>query len=204
MLLPTATIVTNQNKPIQTVGSIASPFNMGSGHINPNSASDPGLVYPIDSSEYYNFLCSPDSGLGSPSSSADPSLFCNSYPSTRALDLNLPSISFYKVKVGRVVATKRKLRNVGAASTYTLYITQPAGATLKVIPNKLTFKKGASSSYTVSVTANRASSKVSQALLTKSTGGSAIQANIAWTFGAILWVDNLGHKVRIPVAVNAV
>ncbi len=35
----------------------ADPFDMGAGHIQPNSAVDPGLVYPVDIQEYDAYLC---------------------------------------------------------------------------------------------------------------------------------------------------
>nr|CAD1831453.1 unnamed protein product [Ananas comosus var. bracteatus] len=35
----------------------ATPFSYGSGHVRPNRAMDPGLVYDLTTSDYLNFLC---------------------------------------------------------------------------------------------------------------------------------------------------
>ena len=35
----------------------ADPFDFGAGHVAPNSAADPGLVYDLTTNDYYAFLC---------------------------------------------------------------------------------------------------------------------------------------------------
>ncbi|OMO89146.1 hypothetical protein COLO4_19915 [Corchorus olitorius] len=42
----------------QPNGAEATPFDHGSGHINPTAALEPGLIYDFDSSDIINFLCS--------------------------------------------------------------------------------------------------------------------------------------------------
>lgn len=37
--------------------NLASPFDYGAGHVNPNNAIDPGLVYDTTIDDYLNFLC---------------------------------------------------------------------------------------------------------------------------------------------------
>ncbi|XVE94925.1 hypothetical protein REPUB_Repub02eG0051900 [Reevesia pubescens] len=41
----------------QSYVSPATPLDYGAGHINPNEASDPGLIYDMDTQDYINFLC---------------------------------------------------------------------------------------------------------------------------------------------------
>ncbi|GFP85807.1 subtilisin-like protease sbt5.4 [Phtheirospermum japonicum] len=36
----------------------ANPFVFGSGHIDPEKASDPGLIYDISTQDYLDYLCS--------------------------------------------------------------------------------------------------------------------------------------------------
>ncbi|KAI3901049.1 hypothetical protein MKW92_050104 [Papaver armeniacum] len=65
-------------------GSFATPFDYGSGHINPVAALDPGLIYDFNTNDIYNFLCS------------SPGLFQNLVtcpkPPIPTYDLNYPSI----------------------------------------------------------------------------------------------------------------
>lgn len=197
--------MTNRKNPIPfTNGVKATPFDMGFGHINPNSAVDPGLVFPITNHAYTGFLCSPDSGLGSPNSTIDPSLYCRKFPSTKALHLNLPSISFFNVKAGISTSTRRFVKNVGPPSTYTVVVKSPLGSVLKVSPTKLEFRRDKVLSFNVKVIPYRPSDKVQGVFFSNSTRWNTVQAKIAWTFGSITWADNKGHKVRSVVVLNSV
>lgn len=183
---------------------IATPFSKGSGHINPNSAADPGLVYPISDSGYDTFLCSPDSGLSLPESQGNYSLYCKTYPSSKAVDLNIPSITFFNVKAGKNSSTSRTLKNVGPAATYYVRIDSPAGSVLTVTPTKLKFAKGQTLKYNVTIVPSQSSSKVQSSTLTTGTTNFTVSAELYWTFGAITWIDNKGHSVRSVVALNAI
>ncbi|RCV26939.1 hypothetical protein SETIT_5G285700v2 [Setaria italica] len=58
-IMTTATTVANDGNPIpDETGAEATPFSYGSGHVNPVSALDPGLVYDTTLADYTNFLCS--------------------------------------------------------------------------------------------------------------------------------------------------
>lgn len=200
-----ANLFTNRNRPIRFgAGGSATPFNMGSGHLNPNSAVDPGLVYPIPMGGYKYFLCSPDSKLNSKYSLFKPSKFCTSYPSTRVVDLNSPSISFYKAKVNARIRTNRTMQNVGKPSTYNVFVSPPRGVKLVVSPTKVSIKSGQTITYTITATPLKTSKSMKGATVTRSGYESSINAVQYWTFGRITWYDNKGHKVRINVAVNAI
>src|SRR5688572_7377061 len=100
----------------------ADPFDMGSGHITPNSAVDPGLVYDAGLFEYAAFTCGMNLGVFSPGSCTflaglgipfDPS------------DLNLASIGIAELAGSQTVV--RTVTNVGPAATYTVSVDAPPG-----------------------------------------------------------------------------
>ena len=118
-------------------GDDASPFAMGAGHIKPNSAADPGLVYNAGFNDYLGFLC----GTGELVASFCPSI--QIVPS----NLNLASIAIGKLTGAQTV--KRTLTNVGPTRTYTVSVTPPPGIAVTVTPTSLTLNTGQSASYTV-------------------------------------------------------
>ncbi|TFW34277.1 S8 family serine peptidase [Massilia horti] len=114
------------------------PFGQGAGHVNPNGASDPGLVYNAVQTDYKRYMC----GQGVTTECQNGTM-----PS---YDLNMPSIT-----VGNVLGTvtvNRSVTNVGATSaTYTAAITVP-GFTASVSPSSLTIAPGATKAFTVTLT----------------------------------------------------
>ncbi|RVW49785.1 Subtilisin-like protease SBT4.8 [Vitis vinifera] len=58
-MMTTAYLLDNTQGPIMdmTTGVAGTPLDFGAGHINPNMAMDPGLVYDIEAQDYINFLC---------------------------------------------------------------------------------------------------------------------------------------------------
>jgi subtilisin family serine protease len=60
-LMTTAYVTNNKGSPIKDsspAGSPATPFDIGAGHVNPERAREPGLVYDISTEDYVNYLCS--------------------------------------------------------------------------------------------------------------------------------------------------
>lgn len=171
----------------ERIGTIATPLAMGSGHINPNKALDPGLVYDIDSADYTNHLCALNFTSNQIRTiTRSTSYNCSSKPS---LDLNYPSfITYFRgnetITLPKVHTYRRTVTNVGdEMSTYTVKTTPIDGFEVKVTPTILTFKhKYEKQSYTVSVV------------------GPKSVPNTWVVFGYLSWVGNGGkYVVRSPL-----
>ncbi|GLT51878.1 hypothetical protein SLA2020_252540 [Shorea laevis] len=191
-LMTTAYTLDNTKNPIVDVAasSSATPFAFGSGHVNPEIASDPGLIYNITEVDYLNHLCS----LGYTSDQI--TLFSGSgsnfsCPSTRIPlgDLNYPSfaVNFKGNVQNKAMTFKRTVTNVGVpGSSYTVKVQAPKDASVTVKPTVLNFKElGEELSYTVSVVGHRG----------KTSGGSS------YSFGALVWVSGK-YTVGSPIAVS--
>ncbi|GJN19552.1 hypothetical protein PR202_gb06840 [Eleusine coracana subsp. coracana] len=104
--------------PIQAEGvprKLADPFDIGGGHIDPDRAADPGLVYDIDPSDYTKFF----------TCTLRPRDDCQSFMG-KLYQLNLPSISIPDLK--NSVTVSRTVTNVGPAeATYRVTVEAPAG-----------------------------------------------------------------------------
>ena len=135
--------VTHSNGTTQAI-----PFDFGSGHIDPNKASDPGLVYDITADEYDAFSC----GVGSPdiTQARCDELEANGF-SLEPADLNQPSISVLEMIVTSTVT--RRVTNVSESTeTYNAEIVLPPGIDVQVTPANLTVSPGQSATYDVTFT----------------------------------------------------
>jgi subtilisin family serine protease len=126
----------------------AIPFDFGSGHIDPNKANDPGLVYDITADEYDAFSC----GVGAPDI---PQARCDELEtagfSLEPADLNQPSISVSGLTSTRTV--RRRATNVSDSSeTYSAEIVVPFGIDVQVTPPSLVVGPGESATYDVTFT----------------------------------------------------
>ncbi|OMO78688.1 hypothetical protein CCACVL1_14190 [Corchorus capsularis] len=188
-IMTTAYTIDNRGKPIADLGvrgSEATPFPIGSGHVDPVKASDPGLIYDITTVDYLNYLCSLKY------SAAQMALFsegftCLEKATMQPGDLNYPSFAVnFKSKAHNTTFTyKRTMTNVGIPrSTYKVSVQAPKGVSIIVKPSVLSFKKlGEKLSYKVSFVG----------LKTGETGGSS--------FGSLVWVSKK-YRVRSPIAVT--
>lgn len=114
------------------------PFGQGAGHVAPNLASDPGLVYDITPAEYQKYVC--DMGVGTG---------CKAVANA-GLDLNLPSISVSNVYVRQTV--KRTVSNVGTAAATYVASASLNGYDVLVAPASLNLQPGESKSFDVTLT----------------------------------------------------
>ena len=154
----------------------ADPFDFGAGHVVPNGAANPGLVYPVTFDDYRAFLRS--QGLCTLCFGTSPA------PVVAATDLNVPSVTI-RALVG-VKTVTRKVRNVGPAGTYTVDIAEPAGVDVTVTPRRLTLAAGATATYQIAFAANE------DALFDE------------YSFGSVTWADRGGHAARIPLVIRPV
>ena len=148
-------------------------FGYGAGHVNPNAAAAPGLVYDARFADYVAFLCG--GGLLNPTGSA-----CNAVGFLPAWNLNLASLTSDVVGVQTI---RRTVTNVGnSTATYTAMMSPMPGFDTAVSPQSLTLAPGASGSYAV------------QVLRTTAPIGT-------WAFGNLDWSDG-SKTVRSPVTLR--
>jgi len=153
-------------------------FRQGAGHVAPNSAADPGLVYDSDFDDWLAFICAtqPD-GLDA---TCNP--LWNAGYSRNASDFNSASIA-----IGDLAGTETVTRSVtnvsGSPLTVTASVTG-AGFSAAVTPSTLTLAPGETQSFTVTFTRTTAP-------LNTYAGG-----QLTWTGG--------GYTVRSPIVIRPV
>jgi subtilisin family serine protease len=155
-------------------------FRQGAGHIAPNKAADPGLVYDSGFNDWLAFLCGTTNGVSPASCNALAGLGYSFDPS----DLNLASIAIGDL--AGVQTVTRTVTNVGSSNaTYTAAVSGLTGITVNVSPASLTIQPGKSKSYTVTFTRTTAAALNSYAA------------------GQLTWSDGL-HSVRSPLVIKPV
>ncbi|KAK7374449.1 hypothetical protein VNO80_07879 [Phaseolus coccineus] len=182
-IMTTASTRDNTNRTIRDAfdKKLANPFAYGSGHVQPNSAIDPGLVYDLSLDDYLNFLCA--SGYDQQLISAlnfNKTFICSG--SHSITDLNYPSITLPNLGINAVTVT-RTVTNVGPPSTYFAKAELP-GYSIVVVPNSLSFRKiGEKKRFRVIVQAKSVTKRGS------------------YNFGELLWTNGK-HIVRSPITVR--
>ncbi|MCV2370554.1 S8 family serine peptidase [Roseateles oligotrophus] len=147
------------------------PWSQGAGHVDPNKAADPGLVFDLGAADYTKYQCK----VGSLSGAA-----CVGGALDETYNLNLPSMTVGNVLGTVPVTMTRTVTNVGAASaTYTASASLP-GFTTVVTPSTLTLAPGAKATFTVKITATTA-------------------VDNEWNYGSVTWSDGAGHVVKSPL-----
>jgi len=153
-------------------------FAQGAGHVQPNAAVDPGLVFDSDIRDWLAFLCGATTGVNPATCAA---LSGAGYSFDRS-DMNTPSIA-----IGDLAGTQtvvRRVTNVGStAATYTASASI-AGVAVGISPSSFTIAPGATQTIRVTFT-------TTSAALNKYTAGS-------------LTLAGGGHNVRIPLVIRPV
>ncbi|XP_047322976.1 subtilisin-like protease SBT5.4 [Impatiens glandulifera] len=161
----------------------ATPFNYGAGHIRPNRANDPGLVYDLSTVDHLNFLCAHGyteaivrqfSGVPDHKCSKTATILNYNYPSITVPDISKP------------VEVTRTLKNVGTPGTYVCHIRAPQGILVKVNPLTLSFLKiGEEKTFTIKMEIR-----------------AGVNITMDYVFGDIVWTDDHSHKVKSPIVVG--
>jgi Subtilase family/Fibronectin type-III domain/PA domain len=162
----------------------------GSGHVDPERAADPGLVYDLSTEDYINFLCNSNYTEQDIRTITRTSVNC-SQKTGMPWDLNYPSISILVNQPAAStpgnfeIVVNRTLTSVtDAHSTYTVSMKEPNGVHMLVVPDKLVFnQKGEEQQFVVKVSAHALQLKA---------GASRSE------FGYISWTDGV-RRVRSPV-----
>ncbi|MGH8223587.1 MAG: S8 family serine peptidase, partial [Woeseiaceae bacterium] len=158
----------------------ANPFDFGSGHIVPNGANDPGLVYDVSDDEYDAFAC----GIASP---AVDQARCDALAadglSFAAAQLNQPNITVSRLTSEATIT--RRLTNVSdETGSYVAELQVPAGMEVQVSPGSLSIGPGRSAGFELRI---------------------AYQSGPLdfWRFGSLSWVSS-ERSVRSAIAVRPV
>ncbi|XVF67569.1 hypothetical protein PTKIN_Ptkin10aG0131400 [Pterospermum kingtungense] len=139
-MMTTADVIDNANGRIidMTTGVPGTPLDFGAGHINPNKALDPGLVYDIEIQDYIDYLC----GLNYTRRQIRTITGTSDFTCDNAnLDLNYPSFILILNNTNTTSTTfQRELTNVAeGSSVYRAVVRAPSGMKAVVQPATLTF-----------------------------------------------------------------
>lgn len=174
MAIKSALMTTGYDVLDNSLSTAARILRQGAGHVQPNKALDPGLVFDSGFLDWYKFLCAVQPFPNCVSAAA---------PATAATDMNVASISIGAMAGARTVT--RRVTNVGGnPATYTASYTGMEGFDVTVSPSSMTIPAGATSSFTVTFLRQTAPLGV-------------------YTGGQLTQTDGL-HVVRIPMLVRPV
>ncbi|XP_022143461.1 subtilisin-like protease SBT5.4 [Momordica charantia] len=181
-LMTTAATKANDLHPILNTTQLkANPLSYGAGHVRPNKALNPGLVYDLTLKDYLNFLCARGYNQTQIKKFSSAPFACSH--SFKLTDFNYPSISIPNLKFGPVKA-KRRVKNVGSPGTYVAQVKAPPGVAVSVEPNMLKFT-GIGEEQSFRVVVRRVENEERR----------------GYVFGWLAWSDG-NHRVRSPIAVN--
>jgi hypothetical protein len=150
-------------------------FGQGAGHVRPQNALNPGLVFDHGIFDWLGFLCGTE---------LDPA-FCaqNGIRVVQPRNLNLPSIAVANVAGTQTIT--RTVRNVtNTNATYKPTVTGVAGFTVSVTPASMKVRAGQTASFSVKFTRN----------------GAALSQ---YQGGQLTWSDGV-HTVRMPIVAQPV
>uniref|UniRef100_A0A2N9EVE5 Inhibitor I9 domain-containing protein n=1 Tax=Fagus sylvatica TaxID=28930 RepID=A0A2N9EVE5_FAGSY len=162
---------------------IGTPVHFGAGHIDPNRAMDPGLIYDMGFQDYVDFLC----GLEYTDEQMRIILKRKKWHCNKKLshELNYPSfivVLSNETTYPTAMNLSRVVTNVGNdTSVYKAHLENiPTGLKIRVEPSTLTFtEKYQNQSFVVSVEIDRDFLMI--------------------IYGFLKWIDQYGHIVSSPI-----
>ncbi|XP_050226690.1 subtilisin-like protease [Mercurialis annua] len=183
-IMTTARLYNLGSKPISDQEFVqATVFDLGSGHVNPQRANNPGLIYDIQPEDYIPYLCGLDYSDAQVGLIVQGTVKCSNESAIPEAQLNYPSFS---IKLGSASKSyTRTITNVGKpASAYTPMIYPPPGVDVKVTPDMIYFTEvNQKGTYTVTFSKNaNASGIFSQGYLTWVGAGYTVTSPIAVIF----------------------
>jgi len=194
-LMTTAYTVDNRgggNLLDESTGNVSTFFDFGAGHVHPEKAMDPGLVYDINSYDYMDFLCNSNYTIKNIQVITRKTADCSKAKRAGHVgNLNYPSLSTVFQQYGKHKMSTHFIRtvtNVGDPnSAYQVTVRPPGGTTVTVQPEKLLFRRvGQKLNFLVRV----------QARAVKLSPGSSRMMT-----GSVVWSDGK-HNVTSPLVVT--
>ncbi|XP_062095813.1 subtilisin-like protease SBT1.5 [Humulus lupulus] len=193
-MMTTAYMNDRDGKPLreQINYTLATPWLTGAGHVDPEKAMDPGLVYDLTVEDCVSFLCSSNYSDSQIKMITGEDVKCIEVILKNTWDLNYPAIvvplnvsepSKSKVSVPRTVTHVSD-----GACKFTVKVTSPRGTAVRVVPEKMEFKKkGEKERYVVKIAVDEKRRRLGKP------GGSA--------FGRLTWTCENYH-VNSPLVVT--
>ncbi|THV35228.1 S8 family serine peptidase [Glycomyces buryatensis] len=183
-IMTTAYQTDTEGEPIGRAGTdaTATPFHLGSGHVDGQAMFDPGLVYDSGATDWIRYGCA----IGQFQEVA-PAGTCETAEDDHGAldpsDLNYPSIAVGDL-TGKQTITRTVTNVDDTVGVYYPTVEVPQGFKVKVDRKLLVVQPGATATYSVTITRTDA-------------------ASAEWSFGSLTWRDWRGHEVRSPITVRA-
>ncbi|XP_057981935.1 subtilisin-like protease SBT1.5 [Malania oleifera] len=194
-LMTTAYTLDNRGETMldESTGNASTVMDFGAGHVHPQNAKNPGLVYDLSSYDYVDFLCNSNYTMKNIEAvTRRKNVDCRgARKAGHAGNLNYPSFATVFQQYGRRKMSTHFIRtvtNVGEPkSVYRASVRPPKGTVVTVLPEKLAFRRlGQKLNFLVRVEAEA---------LELSPGFSTT------TSGSMVWEDGK-HVVTSPIVVT--
>ncbi|XP_071931272.1 subtilisin-like protease SBT1.5 [Coffea arabica] len=190
-LMTTAYMHDRDGRPLldETSYQESTVWDTGAGHVNPEKALDPGLVYDLSSIDFVNFLCASNYSREAIKEITRHGAKC---PRKHNMpwDINYPAVVvvFDKTEMSDFnLNVTRTVTNVGeGASSYSVVVTNPKGSRVSVNPPKMDFSTiGQKQSFVVQIKGDKLE---------------VAPGNAVTEWGMVTWSDGK-HQVGSPVIV---